>query len=885
MRATLRAWRAGGIGVVAVVMWLLPGFLAGDIVTLNNGMTIDGEPQRISSVGSDPLKGIGETGVKQILLIDNRLTRTFVPTKQLAKELVKPAAVGMERIPLQQRIPAAGNQISVVGMPLRIDPFDEWGRRIFSMTGQRGKPLELVQGITEITPRWSKVEAIQGINNYIWTMKIATSTIPREQLSKMLARTLDPKDPTQRLRIVRLYMQSERFQDAREELKQVIKDFPGLAHLQDTVKELHQLGAQRLLKEIELRRDAGQYRLAVLMLEQFPPEGVAGETLLKVRELLDDIKAQQDQRQNVLKLIDANAAALKIDAIRPDKGIIAEIRSELNINTLDRMADFLRLSDDPKMSAEQKMSLAISGWLLGSGGAIDNLEVSIALVKVRDLARQYMATTRQPDRDNIISQLPSEATIEYLAAIIAHMKPPVPTEVLALPAADLGNPAAVLGLPGGEVGKPQDAKSAGDNPAGAKPPEDKAKEDDTGSCAPPKEDSSLLKGTPKPVGPQQPQNEPEPPVVAKPAVEAPAVSAAQATAVPGLYKLTVNSKLSEEPQITYWVQVPPEYDPYRRYPCIVTLNGVATTPVQQIDWWAGGYSPDAQTRYGQATRHGYIVIAPQWTREHQQQYEFSHREHTAVLLPLRDACKRFAIDVDRVYLTGHSMGGTAAWDVGLSHPDLWAGVIPIVATAGKYITQYAENGKYVPMYFVSGEKDRATFENSTDWDFYLKHVGYDIMVAQYLGRGHEPFFDEIQNLFAWMGLHKREFFRKDFAVESLRPWDNFFWWVETDEPKEINMILPAEWGENPISAKPLNPAKIKATPIAPNGLSVNAGRSFGSVSVWLSPELVAFNNTLKVSINGKAQRNVQPRIDTLLEDVRRRGDRQHPYWATVSWPN
>jgi hypothetical protein len=49
--------------------------------------------------------------------------------------------------------------------------------------------------------------------------------------------------------------------------------------------------------------------------------------------------------------------------------------------------------------------------------------------------------------------------------------------------------------------------------------------------------------------------------------------AAQATAVPGLYKLMVNSKLSEEPLITYWVQLPPEYDPYRRYPCILTLNG------------------------------------------------------------------------------------------------------------------------------------------------------------------------------------------------------------------------------------------------------------------------------------------------------------------------
>ena len=44
------------------------------------------------------------------------------------------------------------------------------------------------------------------------------------------------------------------------------------------------------------------------------------------------------------------------------------------------------------------------------------------------------------------------------------------------------------------------------------------------------------------------------------------------------------------------------------------------------------------------------------------------------------------------------------------------------------------------------------------------------MIVHYLGRGHEPFFDEIQNLFTWMGLHKREFFLKEFKVQSLRPW-------------------------------------------------------------------------------------------------------------------
>jgi hypothetical protein len=133
-----------------------------------------------------------------------------------------------------------------------------------------------------------------------------------------------------------------------------------------------------------------------------------------------------------------------------------------------------------------------------------------------------------------------------------------------------------------------------------------------------------------------------------------------------------------------------------------------------------------------------------------------------------------------------------------------------------------------------------------------------------------------------MGLHKRNFLVKKFEVESLRPWDYFFWWVDTGEPAEINTILPAEWGENAAPAKKPTPAKTTAKPLAPNGVMVES-KGCGKVTVWLSPELVKFDPTLKVTINGKPQRanKIQPKPETLLEDVRTRGDRQHPFWAKV----
>jgi predicted esterase len=883
MAQSLRALHVAA-GRLVVFMALFAAVAKGDTVTLKNGMILDGSPSTIGSVSADPLKGVGNTDLKQILLVDNQLSRTFVPTRQLAKEFGKSPAVGQERIPLFQRIPASGQVISVVGAPGRVYPFDEYGRRIFEMEGPRNRTIELVQGITEITPKWTKVEAIEGINHYIWTMKIATSSIPREQLSRMINRALDPQNPDQRVRIVRLYLQSERFKDARVELEQLIKDFPGLEHLNGMVKELRQLAAQQLLKEIELRKNAGQYRFASLLLENFPADGVAGETLLKVREMLDELQTQQQQGAKTLKLIEANLVGVRNEAAKKQaEPIVAEIKNELNINNLDRFADFLRLADDNKMLAEQKLALAVSGWLMGSGEAIDNLETSLSLVTAREVAQKYMATTRKPDRDNLLAAFPSEVSIGHIAKIIAHMKPPIETSVVPPAGADVGNPAAVLGLQAEESKKPSQENAAGQKPAEPKPA---PKDDNSGSCAPKDkdDDSALLKTAPKPVvvepkdEPPAPQNKP---------VEAVAATA-QATEIPGLYKLIVTTNLTEDPIINYWVQTPPEYDPYRRYPCIVTLHGAGQAPPEgraraQIDWWAGGYDKTTNTRpLGHATRNGYIVIAPEWSREHQRQYEWSAREHAAVLLPLRDACKRFAIDVDRVFLTGHSMGGTAAWDVGLSHPDLWAGLIPIVATPGRYISQYWENGKYVPMYFVCGEKDSFKYACGTDWDKYLTKSGYenDVTIVEYLGRGHEWFFDEIQNLFTWMGLHKRDFFPKKFTVQSLRPWDNFFWWVETGDPLEVSTILPAEWGENPKPAKTPRAAETKTSMLAPNGVRVASG-SCGKLRVWLSPELVTFDNSLKVDLNGKVQRKVQPKVETLLEDVRTRGDRQHPFWAKV----
>jgi pimeloyl-ACP methyl ester carboxylesterase len=299
-----------------------------------------------------------------------------------------------------------------------------------------------------------------------------------------------------------------------------------------------------------------------------------------------------------------------------------------------------------------------------------------------------------------------------------------------------------------------------------------------------------------------------------------------------------------------------------------------------LDFWCGGANKDGE-RLGQAVRHGYIVIAVDWQNPHQHSYEYSAREHYAVLGSLRDACRRFSIDTDRVFLSGHGMGGEAAWDIAIAHPDLWAGVIPISAAADKdkYINRYALNAPYVNWYVVAGELDGTKLAtDAVQLDRYMRPKT-DVTVVEYQGRGYEPFGDEILRIFEWMGLKQRKM-PKEIDCVSMRPWDSFFWWLEVEGLPAKSMVAPVNWPP-PRSTRP---ASIEGRRLETNKVTVKTQAD--KVTVWLSPELVDLNQKLVVELNGRAitprDRNVRPDLTVLLEDVRTRADRQHPFWAKVS---
>src|SRR5262249_42517462 len=148
--------------------------------------------------------------------------------------------------------------------------------------------------------------------------------------------------------------------------------------------------------------------------------------------------------------------------------------------------------------------------------------------------------------------------------------------------------------------------------------------------------------------------------------------------------------------IPYHLRLPDEYRHSQPSPVLIALHGGGETALDTARRWAE-----------QASDNGYILAAPAWGTGNGDVYGYSSEEHMTVLDVLRDLRKRFNVDSDRVFLTGWGQGGNMAYDVGLAHPDLFAGVVPISAAPNVYGTHYKTNAQLLPFYVVIGDRSGA----------------------------------------------------------------------------------------------------------------------------------------------------------------------------------
>ncbi len=338
----------------------------------------------------------------------------------------------------------------------------------------------------------------------------------------------------------------------------------------------------------------------------------------------------------------------------------------------------------------------------------------------------------------------------------------------------------------------------------------------------------------------------------------------------------VQEKLND---VNYWLQLPDEYHPRRRYPVLIVLHDSAGSAKEMLERWSD-----------LAKKNGYILMAPQWQGGFGRGYGYTAAEHDKVMKPLMDLRKKFNIDDDRVFLFGMGQGGNMAYDVGLSHPDYFAGVIPMSANIHMVTRRYWPNAQYLPFYVVGGDHaGEPNVQARKQFERWVPH-GYPAMFVQYKGRGREWFKGELPFIFSWMRYKKRYMpltnlgrygaGRLGDEFQTHRTGDNSFYWITSSNISSAYLNgNGGRWNASPL------PARFYARIIPQNNLIVISQRGFKQMTIWLGrtgqvdfKKDVQVNVGLAVPFKGK----VKPSLATLLEHYRDRLDRGRLFVAKIS---
>jgi predicted esterase len=328
----------------------------------------------------------------------------------------------------------------------------------------------------------------------------------------------------------------------------------------------------------------------------------------------------------------------------------------------------------------------------------------------------------------------------------------------------------------------------------------------------------------------------------------------------------------DTPRFGYSLTLPPEYAPHRSYPLIVALRSQGMTAADVIRWWAG--TPEQP---GAAMRRGYIVIAPDYADPRAQTYDDWRRAHQSVLDALNDVRQRYSVDSDRIFLTGHGLGGDAAFDIGMSHPELFAGVIPIVGLCERYCRTYWKNCEELALYVVAGQKDRNTLEVNAITLNRMMIGGQNLIYTEYIERGYETYYEEQPRIFEWMALHRRPAERQRFECQILRGSDASASWVTASAFPESAFPTIVWEGDR----TPLRPQLFSGNVSVGNTIRIRSGGR--KVTLRLSPRLLNLDERVHVYLGSRRVFNdyVRPDLAALLDELRTTGDRQRLTWARL----
>jgi len=769
----------------ALALLFVGGVAQADMIYLKDGFVLVGKVKRENTQEVDQENNIVITIPRGFFFVDDGARRHYFNPAQV--QTVDEMHIAQEDTLRTTRaiiFPKHYTMPPVIEM-IEVGDFDDkWDRTVKYRSTT--KNVAVNQHLSILNSTFLRIDCT---TNYRWNSYYMTREIGPDVLRKLLsghAEFAEPPDldaPTRiarRFRYARFFARAGFYNECDRELDRIERDFP--KELDNVTKErtaLRKLQVEQMCEEIGAGEKAGRTKWVLRQIDSVPEKLANPRVLAQLATIKNRVTGHDDKIKEVGTFLETLWSKLETPEDKKFfEDTLVVLKAELNTDTIDRFDTFLvqarqydkqiKAKGKADVTANQLLSLAVSGWLLGNASGELKIDAAQRFWRGRQFISEYIKA-RPADRKDALAAYEKEVrdalSVDEMAQLLTLMPPPEAEEK----------------------------------------PEVEIVKKNNGTC-------------------------------------------------------------------DYTLQLPSEYRHTRKYPVLIALHDGKEKPA------------DMMKRFGEeATKHGYILVAPDWGNR-DEIYKYTTQEHACVLDTILDLRRKYQVDSDRIFMFGLGQGGKMAYDVGLSHPDLFAGVLPMSTCPEYYSKRYWANAQYLPFYVVGGDQSGDNnIKTREQFDKWMPH-GYPSHFVQYKGRSNEWFAAEVPSMFDWMNRKKRFYplthMGRYGSTSDLgdmfathRQTDNRFYWISTDSIRTGQ----TEFKNSPATVY----ARID---VAENAIRLNHF-GFQQMTVWLARTgQIDFDKPVKVSVGVKdviVGARLKPKLSTLLEDFANRLDRERLFVAKI----
>ncbi|GAP43297.1 alpha/beta hydrolase family [Lentimicrobium saccharophilum] len=120
---------------------------------------------------------------------------------------------------------------------------------------------------------------------------------------------------------------------------------------------------------------------------------------------------------------------------------------------------------------------------------------------------------------------------------------------------------------------------------------------------------------------------------------------------------------------------------------------------------------------------------------------------------VKNIAGRYRVDENRIYVTGLSMGGWAAWDLAMAYPGYFAAIAPVCGRIDRNYPRRADELKSMPVWAFHGAADDVVpVTDAAKMIRLLQDAGGNARITIYPGANHDSWTETYNNpeLYEWL---------------------------------------------------------------------------------------------------------------------------------------